>query len=81
MYYVYVLNCADKTLYVGYTKNLQARYKQHNSNKVISTQRRLPAKLVYYECFISKKDAKAREIYLKSGSGRDQLRNILKYTI
>jgi len=81
MYYVYILNCSDKMLYVGYTENLQVRYKEHNNRKVISTKQRLPAKLIYYGCFISKKDAKSREIYLKSGSGREQLGNILKNTI
>ncbi|HBG81762.1 TPA: hypothetical protein DDW69_02865 [candidate division CPR2 bacterium] len=34
--------------------------------------------MIYFECFVNKKDAKAREIYLKSGSVREQLRNILK---
>lgn len=80
MFYVYVLNCNDSTLYVGYSTDLKNRIAKHKKGLVISTKARLPVSLIYYECFINKKDAKAREVYLKSGPGRDQLRNILKNT-
>jgi hypothetical protein len=48
---------------------------------VHATKARIPFKLIHYEYFINKKDAKAREEYLKSGHGREQLRNFLKSTL
>lgn len=41
---------------------------------------RRPLKLIHYEYFISKEDAKAREEFLKSGFGRDQMKQFLKRT-
>jgi putative endonuclease len=81
MYYVYVINCANKTLYVGFTADLKQRIKRHNAGKVISTKYRAPVKLIYYEGFCNKSDALAREKYLKSGYGRQQLKQILKNTL
>jgi len=81
MFYVYVLSCNNNNFYVGYSSDLKKRITKHKKGLVISTKNRLPISLIYYECFISKKDAKAREIYLKSGAGKDQLASILKETI
>ncbi len=81
-YYVYLLfSDLDKGLYIGYTNNLNRRLLEHRSGKTYSTKNRRPVKLIYYECFVNKADAKAREEYLKSGYGRLQLKNILKNTI
>jgi putative endonuclease len=81
MFFVYVLKCSNTTLYVGYSENLEQRIKTHKEGKVISTRYRLSIKLIYYECFLNKKDAKSREIYLKSGGGRKQLKDILKNSL
>ncbi|MBW6432111.1 GIY-YIG nuclease family protein [Patescibacteria group bacterium] len=67
-------------MYVGYSTDLRQRVKSHLSKQVISTSYRMPAKLLYYEGFLNKLDAKSREVFLKSGSGRKQLRSILKNT-
>jgi len=68
MYYVYVLkSLKDGQLYIGYSSNLKARIERHNSGLVFSTKSRLPVKLVYYQAFISRKDAMNEEKYLKSG--------------
>jgi len=81
-YYVYLLfSDFDKGWYIGYSSNLKRRLLEHNAGKVYSTKNRRPVKLIYYECFLNKIDAKAREEYLKSGYGRLQLKNILKNTI
>ena len=81
-YYVYVLlSLKDYKFYVGYSKSLKQRISQHNYGEVKSTQNRRPLKLIHYEYFIDEKDAKAREIFLKSGFGRDQLRKALKNTL
>ena len=64
MFYVYVLTMNNGEIYIGFSTNLKNRIKQHYENKVISTKNREP-KLVYYEAYISKKDAMEREQKLK----------------
>ena len=79
MNYVYVLLCEkDGGFYIGYTKDLKKRFKQHSLGQSKSTKYRLPVKLIYYEAFLNNADARSREEYLKSGYGRNQLKDILK---
>lgn len=81
-FYVYILqSLRDKGLYIGYTTDLKNRLVQHTSGRVTSTKLRIPFKLIHYEYFINKVDAKAREIFLKSGYGRKQLKEFLKNTL
>ncbi len=81
-YYVYILfNLQDKGLYIGFTTNLKERLTQHAKGEVPSTKLRIPFKLIHYEYFINKKDAKAREEFIKSGFGRKQLKQFLKTTL
>ncbi|MDA1317274.1 MAG: GIY-YIG nuclease family protein [bacterium] len=80
-YYTYILfSSKDKGFYIGYTANLKNRLTTHAQGGVISTKDRRPLKLIHYEYFINKADAKAREEFLKSGYGRKQLGQILKRT-
>lgn len=66
MYYVYILECGDNTLYAGYTDDLVKRVKVHNQGKGAKyTRARLPVKLVYSENFESKSDAMRREYSIK----------------
>lgn len=81
-YYIYVLlSLKDQKLYIGYTTDLKRRISEHTYGKVISTRHRLPFKLIHYEYFTNIDDAKAREVFLKSGFGRTQLKEALKRTI
>ena len=81
-YYVYtLLSLRDKKFYEGFTANLKERLQAHARGEVKSTQSRRPFKLIHYEYFINEDDAKAREIFLKSGFGRNQLRQALKRTL
>lgn len=81
-YYVYVLlSLKDKKFYIGLSTDLVKRMRKHSAGEVISTRFRRPLKLIHYEYFINEKDAKAREIFLKSGFGRKQLRQSLKRTL
>ncbi len=50
-YYVYLLECADKTYYCGYTNNMEKRLQAHNSKKSLTkyTRTRQPVSLVYIE--------------------------------
>ncbi len=60
--YMYVLQCADGSFYVGSTKDLRMRLEQHRSQTgAYHTAARLPVKLVYYETFDRIDEAFARE--------------------
>ncbi|MEK6151791.1 GIY-YIG nuclease family protein [Flavobacteriaceae bacterium 3-367] len=78
MYYVYVLKSGkDGRLYKGLTDTLEKRMKQHNLGQNRSTKGFCPWELVYYEEFRTRKEARAREKYFKSGAGREFLRDLL----
>lgn len=78
MYYVYILKSnKDDSFYVGYTKELKNRIREHEIGKVISTKNRLPIKLVYYEACLNSKDATKREKYLKTSWGKRYIKNRL----
>ena len=83
MYWIYVLECGDdKTWYIGYTSNLKKRLGEHQSgNGSKTTKKKVNWKIIYCEGYLDIRDAKGREIFLKSGSGRKflkkQMRNYL----
>ena len=78
-YYTYVLeSLKDKSLYIGYTSNLKNRFKSHNSGQNKATKPHLPYKLIHFEGFTNRIDAKKREVYLKSGWGRKSLDKLLE---
>ena len=79
MYYVYILtSLKDKNFYIGFTTNLKLRIGQHKNGEVESTKKRLPVKLVYYECYSLKADAERNEKYYKTTKGRNDLRKKLR---
>ena len=79
MYYVYaLLSQKDSKFYVGSTQDLRKRILEHNSSMVVSTRRRIPLDLVYYEACRNKADALHRERYLKTAYGKRFLKNRLK---
>jgi len=66
MHYVYMLKCADGSLYTGWTTDLTERIRVHNSGKGAKyTRSRLPVTLVYHESFPDKSQALRREIEIK----------------
>ncbi|WP_428897458.1 putative endonuclease [Parelusimicrobium proximum] len=66
MNYIYILKCADGTLYTGWTNNLEKRLKAHNSAKGCKyTRSRCPVELVYSESFTTKQEALVRECAVK----------------
>ncbi len=52
-------------LYIGYTIDLRKRLDQHNHGENLSTKSGVPWTLIYYESYISGKDARKRELQLK----------------
>ena len=78
-YYVYILHNRDKNfIYVGYSENLKNRIKEHNSGYSKSTKPYIPLELIHYEAYRNKKDAKRRELYLKTNRGKTTLKTMLK---
>jgi len=70
-YFVYVLlSTKTRKTYVGSTTNFNRRLFEHNEGKSYYTKRYAPWKLIYKEGFENVLDAKKREKYLKSRSGR-----------
>ena len=66
MPFVYILECADGTFYVGHTDDLAAREQTHSAGHGASyTAARLPVSMVYAEEHSSLRDARARERQLK----------------
>ncbi len=78
MQYVHVIVNKTGQFYPGYTSDLKKRYKEHSDGKSTYTSHRGPYELIYYEACLNKKDAYARERYLKSGMGKRYLRNRIK---
>lgn len=65
-HYVYLLRCADDTLYTGYTNDLSRRLAAHNSGRGAKyTRFRRPVALVYWELWPDKSSALRREYALK----------------
>jgi putative endonuclease len=66
MFYVYIVRCADNTLYTGYTDDLENRIKLHNKGLASKyTRSRLPVFLKYYEEHETKSSAMKRECAIK----------------
>jgi len=66
MYYIYIVECVDGTLYTGFTVDLEKRIQVHNKGKGAKyTRGRTPLILKYYEEFSSKNEALKREIEIK----------------
>lgn len=78
-FYVYVLyNQIKNYIYIGYTSNLKQRIQDHNSGFSKTTKKYLPMELIHYEAYRNKKDAKRRELYLKTNKGKTTLLTMLK---
>ena len=63
MNYTYMVQCADGSLYTGWTNCLSKRLKAHNESKSGAkyTRTKRPVKLVYYEGYETKEGARGRE--------------------
>jgi len=83
MYHVYLLNSRKKNIfYIGYTKNIEQRLKEHNTGLVEYTKKYVPWNLIYYESFVSLEDARMREKSLKSfGKTYSQLKLRIKNSL
>jgi len=78
-YFVYILRSKkDSSFYIGYTKDLERRIREHNETRSKFSARKSPWELFYYEEFSDKGDAIRREKFLKKQKNRafyERLRN------
>ena len=81
MYYTYILNCADSTLYTGSTNNLEKRLHEHNhaKNGAHYTKIRRPVEMIHSEMFETYAEARAREAEIKRMS-RTEKNGLIKNT-
>jgi len=77
-YYVYILMLNNGQFYIGFCLDLKRRIGEHKRNKVKATSKRGPLKLIYYEAYLEKEDAKRRERYFKTTKGKRTLKLQLK---
>jgi putative endonuclease len=78
MYFVYAIQSAkDGRIYVGMCADISARLKEHNAGKTKSTKGFKPWKLIYKEELPNRIEARKREIYLKSGIGKEFLKSLV----
>lgn len=74
MYFVYLLECADKSIYTGITTNLERRFKEHKEGKGASyTKSHGAIKIIYSEKHKDRSSASKRESEIKKLSREDKL--------
>ena len=78
MYSLYILRCADKTLYTGITVDLKRRVKEHNHSKLGAkyTRARRPVKIVYSKKFRNRSLASKAESQIKQMTRQEKLKLI-----
>ncbi len=74
MYYVYIVKCADDTLYTGIATQLERRIEEHNSSDKGAkyTRVRRPVELVYSEEYPDRSSASKREYEIKKKMTREK---------
>ena len=76
MVYIYVLKSVKSRIhYLGMTKDLENRLKEHNAGKTKFTKGHIPWELVYRETTSDFAEGRVREKYLKSSAGKKWLTN------
>jgi putative endonuclease len=81
MHYVYVLRSEkDGRFYVGMTGNVNRRIKEHNAGRAKSTKGWRPWKLFFVEEVDTRVEAREREKHLKSGVGKEYIKELWSHT-
>lgn len=77
-YYVYILRCADQSLYTGISTDVARRVQEHNHTKkgASYTRSRQPVSLVYMEEVVDRSAALKREHALRQLSRAEKLQLI-----
>ncbi|MFD1586682.1 GIY-YIG nuclease family protein [Halorientalis brevis] len=74
-HYVYVLRCADDTLYTGYTTDVERRVAEHDAGEGAKyTRGRTPVECIHVESYETKSAAMSREYEIKQLSRAEKER-------
>lgn len=76
MWFIYILRCADDTLYTGIAKDVARRVAEHNDSRRLAaryTRSRRPVELVYQESAKTRSAASRREYAIKRMTRRQKL--------
>ncbi|NQT75154.1 MAG: GIY-YIG nuclease family protein [Candidatus Omnitrophica bacterium] len=77
IYYVYILlNEAKTKTYIGVTGNVNKRLAEHNTGRVKSSRSYRPYKVIHTESFETLKEARQKEKFYKSTTGRRRLKKM-----
>lgn len=74
MAFVYMLTCADGTIYTGYTFDMEKRLAAHNAGAAKYTRSRLPVRLLWCAELAEARMARAAEVYIKRLPRQQKLR-------
>ncbi len=79
MWYVYAIeSLTRKYIYVGQTSNVEHRLHRHNEGRERTTRPYRPFRLILCEAYATRAEARKREVYLKSGIGKEFLKAIVR---
>ena len=79
MYYVYLIQCNDESLYTGVTSNPKRRFNEHRTKSGgLHTKLHKPIKILYSERYQTKQEALKREKQIK-GWRREKKLNLIKF--
>lgn len=77
IYFVYAIRCDNDAIYIGQTKDVPNRWKEHVAGESDYMRKHKPVKLIHYEEYTTRDEAVKREKWLKTGFGRKWLRREL----
>jgi len=78
MFFVYAIKSSIRNyIYVGLTNDFDRRFNEHNSGQNRTTKAYRPFELVVLEKFSTRIEARKREKFLKTGSGKEFLKSII----
>jgi putative endonuclease len=77
MWFVYAIeSLTHNYIYVGLTSNVDRRVRQHNEGRERTTRPYCPFRLILCEAYATRMEARKREVYLKSGIGKEFLKTV-----
>nr|WP_258238988.1 GIY-YIG nuclease family protein [Arcobacter sp. F155] len=82
-YFVYILECSDKSLYTGITTDVKKRLDEHNTSEKGAkyTKARRPVTLIYFEKSENRSSASKREYEIKKLSRTRKLQLVEKFKV
>lgn len=77
-YHTYILYSTNfNRYYIGHCEDLKIRLDRHNNKQVPSTKPYLPWIMVYTECFATRPEANARELFIKRMKSRKYIEQLI----